>query len=680
MPCPWVALAAVLVCHALACAAAAEPRIVGTLPPLPDSWTSDGFTAPVPWADDAIFPFIATRGTQLVTSGGFAVYHVGANCWQCGHVATVDKARLESDLDALHDAGVTFVRILGPSEGPNNEPWRVIPAMQPCPGVYDSAVLDGFHYVLYQLGKRRMRATVVLGNEWPWSGGHAQYVRWSERNVTEGSESACSSDDARKPDLGSEEWRSHGYQRLRYPGPGKHSWSDWQATAGQFYTNTRAQQLWRSTVRFVLTQRNRYTGLAPVDDPTVAIWQLANEPRGKDGWNADVRPFVEWLASAAAFIHELAPRQLVSSGMEGDTAAVSVAQSMLLAQNASQHIDVLTAHVWPQNFQWLADPSDAGMAAYALAASRAYVAAHMATAADLGRPLVLEEFGWPRDGGSFNPRAPTSWRDSFYDLIFGMVVSSAESQGVLAGASFWGFAGASRPDARYDAVPVTLHDVCAANTTALRALDGGPVDWAACFLDADSRAMTCPFWTWTVQNPTAWPNVTFTSQTALLHDPPHESAGWYSVYDADASTMSVIKAAASKLKRVTTCASVALRTAAAAQHDPAVGADNNPVFGAAACVAAVGQPSSLQTPAGGGSASYLSPHDRACAAAGVAPAAPSPPPHHDAAPAAVPAAMAAQHTMRPFARAGAPTPHAAPLPVVLGSIGDAVERTGETGR
>ena len=36
--------------------------------------------------------------------------------------------------------------------------------------------------------------------------------------------------------------------------------------------------------------------------------------------------------------------------------------------------------------------------------------------------------------------------------------------------------------------------------------------------------------------------------------------------------------------------------------------------------------------------------------------------------------------MRPFARAGAPTPHAAPLPVVLGSIGDAVERTGETGR
>ena len=30
----------------------------------------------------------------------------------------------------------------------------------------------------------------------------------------------------------------------------------------QFYTNARAQHLWRSTVRFVLTQRNRYTGLA----------------------------------------------------------------------------------------------------------------------------------------------------------------------------------------------------------------------------------------------------------------------------------------------------------------------------------------------------------------------------------------------------------------------------------
>ena len=680
MPRPW---AAVLVCHSLACAAAAAPRIVGTLPALPDSWASDGFPSPVPWADDPTFPFLATRGTQLVTPGGSAVYHVGANCWQCGHVAAVDKARLERDLDVLHDAGVTFVRILGPSDGPNNEPWRVVPAMQPCPGVYDAAVLDGFHYVLYQLGKRRMRATVVLGNEWPWSGGHAQYVRWAERNVTEGSESACTSEDARKPDLASEEWRSHGFQRLRYPGPGRHSWSDWQATAGLFYTNARAQQLWRSAVRFVLTQRNRYTGVAPVDDPTVAIWQLANEPRGKDSWDTDVHPFVEWLAASAAFIHDLAPRQLVSSGMEGDTAAVTVAQSLLLAGNASQHIDVLTAHVWPQNFQWLADPSDAGMATYALAASRAYVAAHMATAADLGRPLLLEEFGWPRDGGSFHPKALTTWRDSFYELIFGMVVSSAESQGVLAGASFWGFAGAGRPDARYDAMPVTLHEVCAANTSTLRSLDGGPVDWASCFLDADSRPLTCPSWTWTVLNPAAWPNVTFTGQTALLHDPPHESAGWYSVYDADASTLGVIKSAASKLKRVNTCATTALRSAAAAQHDPESAAVGVAAFGAAACVAAVGLPSSTQSPAGDGSTPYVavSPHDRACAAAGMATAAPSQP-HQDGTPARSSAAV--QPAMRPrdvsFARAGAPAPHAARKPSVLGSIGDAVERTGETGR
>lgn len=33
---------------------------------------------------------------------------------------------------------------------------------------------------MYALGQRQIRATVVLGNEWPWSGGFAQLVKWAE--------------------------------------------------------------------------------------------------------------------------------------------------------------------------------------------------------------------------------------------------------------------------------------------------------------------------------------------------------------------------------------------------------------------------------------------------------------------------------------------------------------------
>lgn len=35
-----------------------------------------------------------------------------------------------------------------------------------------------------------------------------------------------------------------------------------------------------------------------------------------------------------------------------------------------------------------------------------------------GKPLLLEEFGFPRDGGSLNPNATTTGRDMMYAAIF----------------------------------------------------------------------------------------------------------------------------------------------------------------------------------------------------------------------------------------------------------------------
>jgi hypothetical protein len=35
-----------------------------------------------------------------------------------------------------------------------------------------------------------------------------------------------------------------------------------------------------------------------------------------------------------------------------------------------------------------------------------------------GKPLVLEEFGFPRDGGSLNPNATTRGRDMMYSAVF----------------------------------------------------------------------------------------------------------------------------------------------------------------------------------------------------------------------------------------------------------------------
>ena len=133
--------------------------------------------------------------------------------------------------------------------------------------------------------------------------------------------------------------------------------------------------------------------MAPCDDPTVMAWEVANEPRPAGGPAAsppDGASFKAWLRSAAAVLKAAAPRQLVASGMEGDTGDVSLAQAMLISQDVPE-IDVLTAHVWPQNFEWLLSPGDASSDAYALAAARAYLTAHAAYAAALGKPLLVEE-------------------------------------------------------------------------------------------------------------------------------------------------------------------------------------------------------------------------------------------------------------------------------------------------
>lgn len=55
----------------------------------------------------------------------------GANLGSAG--ARGDRRRLLAELDSLQALGVSHVRILGASEGPDTEPWRMAPALMPCP-------------------------------------------------------------------------------------------------------------------------------------------------------------------------------------------------------------------------------------------------------------------------------------------------------------------------------------------------------------------------------------------------------------------------------------------------------------------------------------------------------------------------------------------------------------------
>ena len=53
------------------------------------------------------------------------------------------------------------------------------------------------------------------------------------------------------------------------------------------------------------------------------------------------------------------------------------------------------------------------------------------------RPVVLEEFGYPRDRFLFTPGSPTKGRDAYYKMVFTIIRDS----GKIAGCNFWGWGG-----------------------------------------------------------------------------------------------------------------------------------------------------------------------------------------------------------------------------------------------
>ncbi|KAK0350593.1 hypothetical protein LTR94_028395, partial [Friedmanniomyces endolithicus] len=54
-----------------------------------------------------------------------------------------------------------------------------------------------------------------------------------------------------------------------------------------------------------------------------------------------------------------------------------------------------------------------------------YVEQHIGFARQLNKPLIIEEFGYPRDGDLYNPSVPTTMRDEFYADIHAAVFESA---------------------------------------------------------------------------------------------------------------------------------------------------------------------------------------------------------------------------------------------------------------
>jgi mannan endo-1,4-beta-mannosidase len=421
--------------------------------PLVNNWDDyGGMNQYVEWSNEALGGdgFVEVDGTHFEV-GGKHLYFAGVNFWSAINLASTgsggDRARLLRELDLLQSKGITVLRIMAGSEGPDTEPWRMVPSLQTSPGVYDGDVLDGMDYVMKAAKDRNLRVVMCLNNFWPWSGGMAQYLSWN------------------------------GGGPIPYPPPEPGgSWDTYADYTTGFYSNDGAKQDFRDHIDFIVNRVNPYTGLAYKNDPTIMAWELGNEPRGYTNATA----MNTWIDSTAAYIKGLDPNHLVTTGCEGDTPWPSYNGLDFEANHDGPDIDYTTIHIWPQNWNWY-DPTNPGTYSTAESEARSYFNSHEARAVTLDKPMVLEEFGLARDGGSYDPSAAVTYRDMFLAAMYNEVYTSASSDGPAGGCLPWAWAGEGRP-----LVPYGSH--------------------------------------WSPGDP--W-----------IGDPPHEAQGWYSMYDGDTSTL-----------------------------------------------------------------------------------------------------------------------------------------------
>jgi mannan endo-1,4-beta-mannosidase len=358
--------------------------------------------------------FVTVRGTAFRLDG--RSYHfVGANYWQAMNLASRgpggDRQQLLRELDDMKAHGITNLRIMAASEGPDTEPLRMVPALLEAPGVYNADLLDGLDFALKALGDRDMKAVMTMGNMWHWSGGFGQYLVWA------------------------------GVGSLPYPPPRPGGdWDGYQRFVAQFYGNARAVSYYLDHVAKIVTRVNPYTKTAYRDDPTIMAWELANEPRAL----SNVDAYLGWIATSAQLIKSLDHNHLVTIGSEGDTSEPSYSGTEYLRDHSLSAIDYGTAHVWAQNWGWY-DPQQAVTTyAPAVGLAKAYIDSHVSRTLTLDKPIVFEEFGFARDLNDYSPASPVTVRDPYYAEIFGHLYAFAKNNAV-AGTNFWGYAGESRP-------------------------------------------------------------------------------------------------------------------------------------------------------------------------------------------------------------------------------------------
>jgi mannan endo-1,4-beta-mannosidase len=359
--------------------------------------------------------YIKTNGTQF-TVNNKPYYYVGANFWAGMNLGALSKSgnrdRLVRELDRMHHIGINNLRILALSEGPDTEPYRIIPSNND-KGILKEEYLVGLDFLLSEMKKRGMYAVVCLSNFWPWSGGFAQYQKWAGDIDT-----------------------------IHYPmdTTKTQDWDLYMQETSRFYSSPKAKELYNQSIKKIILRVNTLSNLEYRNDATIMSWELCNEPRGMK----NLKDYLLWIDNAANYIKQLDSNHLVTVGSEGLDSYKETNGTPFIETHISKSIDYTCAHLWVQNWNWYDIKKHQQTYPNALKKVAEYLEEHINLAMKLNKPFVLEEFGIGRDEGSCDPTVTTKIRDDYYSYVFSLIYSYAK-QHKASGVNFWAWGGEGRP-------------------------------------------------------------------------------------------------------------------------------------------------------------------------------------------------------------------------------------------
>ena len=352
--------------------------------------------------------FIKVNNNHFIKNGK-PYYFIGTNYWYGGMLASKNgnRERLKKELDELKSLGITNLRVMATAEG-GDQDYTVIPATQPTQGKYNQDLLEGLDFFLNELKKRDMDAILYLTNNWEWSGGMAKYLEWN------------------------------GYGKVPNPNLKPNTWPQFMSYTAQFHQCEPCKNSFLEHIKFMLNRKNSVNGIPYKQDKTIMAWEVANEPRI---WNIEnEKAFTNWLNEVASTIKSIDKNHLLTTGSEGKAGSNDDIAAFERTHN-NPNIDYLTMHIWPKNWGWYNINDEKNSTEVAIKKTNDYIDEHIKVAQNLKKPLVLEEFGFPREKESLDKKASVENRNHYYEFVFEKMKTSIKAGLPFSALNFWGYGG-----------------------------------------------------------------------------------------------------------------------------------------------------------------------------------------------------------------------------------------------